>query len=116
MDEAGIPSGIAAQRATLENSQHGSIAFQDVGNDLSQASVTSDGDEVAHERLPDSLSLAFVGHEESRLGLARSGYDVAASSRDHPSATFLHGNERNVVDEVYVQKVIRLILAETALR
>src|SRR6476659_4049367 len=114
--QARLPPGSAAQGATLQHSQHRSIALQDVGNDLSQPGLAADGNEVAHERLPDSLSLTLVRNEECRLSLPRLRYDIATSARDYSSAAFLYGDERDVVDEIDVQEIVGLIFAEAALR
>ena len=115
MHQTSIARDLATQCAALEDTQHGSIALQDVGNDLLQAGLAANGNKVAHERLADALPLAFIRHEEGRFSPPGFHDDVAASTHDYSTATFLHRNESYVTDEVDVQKIVELFLGETTL-
>src|SRR5258706_3090806 len=89
MHSASFPSYSRMQSAFPENVQHRGVLRQTFGDQFLEPGITGDRGKMTHQCRADPLSMVFVDQRESHLSSSGLKDDIASTSHDNRSFTFV---------------------------
>src|SRR5271165_1024786 len=115
VDDSALAPCVHREAASLKDLERRKVAREDLRHQFAQACLTRDRHEVSQQRGADPLALIFVDKPEGDLGLAWFDDVIAAAADQGRAPVFVRDrNQRDMLDEVYVEKIVGLFLGNLA--